>query len=64
MELADQFHVVMGSLQHIRDEVWDMLDQLVQVHGWTPVFLVLRYDMQQQVSAVCQRGTAELFTEQ
>lgn len=60
VEFAD--HTVHGPavLDHFGDESRDLLNDIDQRHRWTPIFLLARDQVQQQVSPIRQRWIAKL----
>ena len=74
MKLADQLRSIMNSfflvsfelvLQfgHFSDEFGNVLDEFIKIHRGSPVFFIFWNDMQKQISSVCKRRIAKLYTQ-
>lgn len=55
-----QESALLAGLQEVGDKGWNLLDDIYQGHGWPPVFVFLRDDVNQQVPSVGDGGAREL----
>ncbi len=64
MEQSDHLRCPCRVFDLLRDECRDLLDNIHQSHGWPPIFLFFRDDVQKQVTAVRKRGRRKLSESQ
>ena len=60
MEQSDHLRCPCRVFDLLRDECRDLLDNIHQSHGWPPIFLFFRDDVQKQVTTVRKRGRGKL----